>query len=1029
MQNLPIQFNAMRRPLVVSLLTALALFCSCRQGFPQILPFDYYSIKDGLASNWITSIFQDSRGYLWIGGDGGLSVYDGISFKTYGVDDGLPIGFVWCFAESRQSPGTIYVGTNGGGLCKLVNGKFSSTLLKPQPSLVELSQHNAVHAIFEDDEGRVWCGTNRGIYHLRGDSVSFFFAGPDSGWVGFIGQTPDGRIWFNAKENLYTYSPPTRAVEQFELNIGNEVFSSFFADDEHTVWIGTSGGTIYKICDNRIVAARHAGLSAIESIVGDREGNLWINTDGLLKIAQDDFAEGEFTRYTTENGLLDNALGASFLDRENNLWFGSRRAGLHKLSERHLMTFPFTSVNLLPDVLNQAAAADAHNHLFVATEKGLWEIWKNRNGSWEKFIHPLPDLAARADKKRFAYHNSVAVSKEGMLWHVIHGGGLAGYKITEQPNQPSRLTFIKKLVPGRDLPEGNPLGITIDRNNQLWYVIWQYGVVQIDLGSLQMRADYPNAKAEFDGTPQDVLQDFAGRMWISTFSGDIHIFEPEGGAYRLRQRLGVENGLASDRVRALLQRHNGEIWIGHRYNGISIYKNGRFENLTTRDGLLNNAVWALAEDTEGRVWIGTSAGLQYTAPNDSRRLFTQRQLVSGFTEGVGIIAGEKTVWALSAEALTLYEYGHLAPKSPPPPVYLTGLRVNGKERSLQNKLKFSHNENLCALLFSGVSFKSQKALQYKYRLRGLDDSWQGPTNQSSVTFASLQPGVYTFEVIAINADTVESTAPASLTFTIAPPFWQRWWFIVFCVLILGSILYAVHVVRLDRLLAIEKIRARIATDLHDDIGAGLTHIGLLSQVALHKKDVQQFYSNDKAPDAPAPAPDLQTAAAAIHELGGSVERMGGVARELSAAMSDVVWSINPQHDSGEALQRRLSVFAHEICRAKNIALNFEVSKQMAGMKLHPELRRSLLLIVKEALHNAVKYSGSPSVSVNIALKGKNIVAAIADCGKGFEINNSSTGNGLNNMRSRAEKLGGTCEIVSAPGQGTRVAATVPYKKG
>jgi signal transduction histidine kinase len=298
-----------------------------------------------------------------------------------------------------------------------------------------------------------------------------------------------------------------------------------------------------------------------------------------------------------------------------------------------------------------------------------------------------------------------------------------------------------------------------------------------------------------------------------------------------------------------------------------------------------------------------------------------------------------------------------------------------------------------------------------------------------VTFASLQPGAYTFEVIAINADNVESAVPAAFTFIISPPFWQRWWFIAFCVLILGGILYAIHVVRLDRLLEIEKIRARIATDLHDDIGAGLTHIGLLSQVALHKKGMQQFYTTDKEKTPQMNGLDLQTAAAAIHELGGSVERMGGVARELSAAMSDVVWSINPQHDSGEALQRRLSVFAHEICRAKNIALNFAVSDQMAGIKLHPELRRNLLLIAKEALHNAVKYSGSPNVSVNIDLNDKNIIVEIADCGKGFEISNSSTGNGLNNMRSRAEKLGGACEIVSAPGQGTRVAATVPYKKG
>jgi ligand-binding sensor domain-containing protein len=539
-------------------ISLLFLLCFSAFGYAQILPFEHYSIKDGLSSNWITSIFQDSRGYLWIGGDGGLSVYDGISFKTFGVDDGLPIGFVWCFAESRQSPGTIYVGTNGGGLSKLVNGKFSSTLLKPQPSSAEISHHNAVHAIFEDDEGRVWCGTNRGVYHIRGDSVSFFFASHDSGGVLFIVQAPDGRIWFNAGGNLYTYSAKAQAVERYELNIGVAYFSSFFADDDRSVWIGTSRGIIYKIRDDRIVASRQASQSAIESIVGDREGFLWITTHaGLLKIAKTDFAKGEFTHYTADNGLPDNVLEASFIDRENNLWLGSRRAGLHKLSERNLTTFPFAGVNLVPDVLNQTAATDAQNHLFVATEKGLWEIWKNRNGSWEKFIHLLPELAARTEKKSFNYHNSVAISKDGLLWHVTHGGGLAGYKLTRQPNQPSRLAFIKKLVPGRDLPEGNPLGIIIDRNNQLWYVIWQYGIVQIDLGALQMRADYPNEKAEFDGTPQDVLQDFEGRIWIGTFGGGINIFEPEGGAYRLRRRLGVENGLVNGRVRALLQRRNG----------------------------------------------------------------------------------------------------------------------------------------------------------------------------------------------------------------------------------------------------------------------------------------------------------------------------------------------------------------------------------------------------------------------------------------------------------------------------------------
>ncbi|MGH7455814.1 MAG: sensor histidine kinase, partial [bacterium] len=173
---------------------------------------------------------------------------------------------------------------------------------------------------------------------------------------------------------------------------------------------------------------------------------------------------------------------------------------------------------------------------------------------------------------------------------------------------------------------------------------------------------------------------------------------------------------------------------------------------------------------------------------------------------------------------------------------------------------------------------------------------------------------------------------------------------------------------------------------------------------------------------------VQTAVGAIHELSGSMERVGNVARELSAAMSDVVWSINPQHDSGEAPQRRLGVFAREICCAQGIEFTLEISEPMAGMKLHPEIRRNLLLIAKEALHNAVKYSGSPSVAVKFETNGKHLVVEIVDQGKGFDVATARNGNGLANIRTRAEKLSGSCEIISAPGQGARVTAMVPYKK-
>ncbi|MCG3119600.1 MAG: hypothetical protein ALAOOOJD_02038 [bacterium] len=996
--------------------TLLFLFFLSRPAHLQVLPFDQYTIQNGLPSNWITTIFQDSRGYLWIGADGGLSVYDGVSFKTYGKDEGLPVGHVWSIRESRKSPGTLLIGTHGGGLSRFTDGKITSLALDKNYAA------NVVTSILEDHEGVLWCGTAWGVYQVRHDSVSYFSAAKDSGAALFIVQTSDSLIWISVEQSLYRYSPHTRQTERLEFNLPPTTFTCMLEDAEGTLWLGAREGGIYRLQHGRITAKRRLPFGDLRVILDDKEGSLWVATvQGVVKVAKQNFASEEIVNYISVNGLHDDEFYFCLIDRENNLWFASKHQGLFKLSERNFYGFSFKGLNA--DLLNRSVVADERGHLFVAAGAGLWEVWKDRHGNWQKFLHRL----ARGGLSGSAL--SVDIDGGRRLWLAYRESGLAGYRLSAEPDQPAKLSLLTVLKLGRDLPHDPPkgviVGIFIDRDDQLWCSLWDVGLAQVDLKTQKLRALYIEELTE--RTPQDVCQDSDGNIWVGTFRSGLLAFKPQAGKYTQTRHFTAQDGLASNQVRSLVQRRNGELWIGSRFDGISIYRDGKFEKITTKDGLLNNAVWAMAEDDDGRMWIATSVGLQYTAPDNSRRFLTHRRLTGRQIGAVGIIPGHQAAWSVSPEELTIYEYGHRSLEGSPPPVYVTGLRVNGKERSVAANMKFSHNENLCAFFFNGLSFKSGQPVQYKYRLRGLYDGWHGPTDQRSVTFASLQPGAYTFEVIAINADNVESAAPAALTFTIAPPFWRRWWFIAFCVLILGSILYAFHVIRLERLLEIEKIRSRIATDLHDDIGAGLTHIGLLSQVTLQKSGVRQRLAygwSELNGDATG-----QISSSTVQELGSSMERVGSIARELSAAMSDVVWSINPQHDSGEALQRRLSVFAHEICRAKNIALNFFVSDQIAGLTLHPELRRNLLLIAKEALHNAVKYSGSPSLSVNIDLNGRHIVVAIVDCGQGFESKSSPTGNGLNNMRSRAEKLGGACEIFSAPGQGTRVTARVPYKKG
>jgi len=977
-------------------------------GLGQTLPFDHYSIKDGLPSNWITTIFQDARGYLWFGGDGGMSVYDGVSFKNYDTDDGLPVGHVWCIQESRKAPGTMLIGTHGGGLSKLQDGKITSLTLG-NPSA------NVIAKIMEDREGVIWCGSIWGVYRVDGDSVSFFSTGKDTSWVPILKETRDGRILISIGKGLYRYSPATKTTARVQLNIAPVLLTCMVEDEDGTLWFGADNGAIYQVRDDRVVASRQTRLDAINEALADGDGNLWFATGaGIIKISKSNFAEGEITQYTTVHGVPDIDIQFCLRDRENNLWFASRNQGLFKLSESRLVTFPI--LNLQPDDLNRAAVADSTGHLFVISGEGLWEIWKQHAAGWQKFLHRIPAVYRQSNQRELSQRLVAAdIARDGRLWLTVLDGGLFGYKLTPRENQSSLLTLVHTLKSDGDLPKGRPVGIMIDRDDQLWYDVWNGPLVQVNLRELTQRTSF-----QFEGgTTRALCHDPEGNLWVGTFNGGISVLARENGSYRLQRRLTARDGLPSNQIRSLVQRRNGEIWIGTRFNGIAIYQEGKFQTLTTKDGLLNNAIWALAEDEEGRMWIGTSVGIQYTAPENSRRFLAQPKLFGKLFGAVGTIPRAKAIWGVSSEELTIYEYGRQSRSAPPPYIYITGVRVNGKERALVNEAEFPHDENAWRVDFAGLSFKDEKALRYRYRMRGLEGEWQEPTNQRTVNYASLRPGQYTFEVRAINVDGVESSAPASLTFTILPPFWQRWWFLSIAAIFLGATLYGIHIVRLERVLAIEKIRARIATDLHDDIGAGLTHIGLLSEMALQKAGVHQ----QNGFEGPRTSHEGETLA----ELGGAVERIGGIARELSGAMSDVVWSINPKHDSMDALQRRLKVFAHEICNAKNIALQFEIAPQIAMMKLHPEIRRNLLLIAKEALHNMAKYSGSPAVAVKFETNGGEMILTIVDQGKGFEIATAKPGNGLINMRSRAEKLGGRFEIASELGKGTRVRAAAPYK--
>jgi signal transduction histidine kinase len=315
---------------------------------------------------------------------------------------------------------------------------------------------------------------------------------------------------------------------------------------------------------------------------------------------------------------------------------------------------------------------------------------------------------------------------------------------------------------------------------------------------------------------------------------------------------------------------------------------------------------------------------------------------------------------------------------------------------------FPPHRNHLQIDFLGLGFGSGEVLRYQYKLEGSDADWSPLSQQRTVTYASLASGRYTFTVRAVNSDGIMSVTPAAVAFTILRPIWQRPWFIALGLLATALATDALYRYRLGRVLEMANMRTRIATDLHDDIGANLTRIALLSEVAT-RQDASAGRATPGTPSA-------------------SIAR---IARESVGSMSDIVWAVNPARDSLLDLTRRMRQYAEETLVLSGIELRFEADEAREHQRLGGDIRRDLLLIFKEAVNNTARHSRCSRVVIEFGVHGSDLVLRVSDNGVGFDPTHESDGLGVLSMHRRAQRLKGTLVIMSSEGPGTTVTLTIP----
>ncbi|HKX82852.1 MAG TPA: two-component regulator propeller domain-containing protein, partial [Pyrinomonadaceae bacterium] len=886
-------------------------------GNTQVLPIKNFTIADGLAHNNISQIMEDSKGYLWIATDEGLSRFDGYSFANYGKDDGLGNSYINDVASDRN--GHIWAAIGNGGVALFLDEpnetdprkKFASFAISEDP------QSNNVNRILFDADNRMWCATEAGVYRARGPDVAdgdfeLVTNHPSKPYsrAGFVDR--EGHLWFGLFGGVARVEGS--GLQRFTFDRSEDYVGGITQDQSGRIFAATQFAVYQFRRDGAIwerVSLTLDDDQVIRSVGAADDGGLWIGTNvGLIH-----YRDGQRTVYSTENGLASNVITVIYSDRQNSLWLGTFDGGLSNRANRAVVNFPvrrglLTSrpMRIARDpsggVLVQIGCTPEPTRLLKIIESEMAEL-------------PFPEIRTERCGKNYFYPSS------DHRWWISSPTGL---RIAERPNDPG---VIVRLPNGRAVEKH--VGLYEDPDGRIW--------LSAEDRNLYVAKDNGAGAPRFELAARDVaasmmLRDSRGTLWLAnnTFLGRLR----DGNLDEIKQIEGV----AKIEPRELFEDSRGRLWIGTRFDGI-LYTdepdapNPSFKKLTTADGLASNTVWSIDEDNAGAIYLGTGRGLdRYEIKNQRIRHFTSAE---GIPESTIISMAKDTsgrIWIASAQAVSRIDPSAFDQNKYSPAIFISRVTIEGDEVPLAetgvanlSMHDLSASQNDVSIQFVGPTPRGEQSLEYQYKLEGYDREWSQPGSQREVTLANLGPGSYRFLVKAIDQRGIESASPAVLQFQILPPFWQRWWFLALVAIAITGALYSIYRYQLSRVVELERVRTRIATDLHDDIGSNLTRIALMSEVLNQQ-----------------------------HGANGSAAKMlpsiANIARESVASMNDIVWAISPEHDRVLDLTRRMRQHAEEVFTIRDIDVAFVSDAADSELKLPVGVRRDVLLIFKEAVNNA-----------------------------------------------------------------------------
>jgi ligand-binding sensor domain-containing protein len=938
-----------------------------------------WQTDSGLPVNGVNEIAQTTDGYLWLGTEEGLVRFDGVRFKTYNRRNNPELVNDHVNALLADRNGALWVGTDRG-LVRLAHGVMT------RYASAENFSEDEVRCLGEDTEGNIWAGTlTDGLYEYRDGRFTAFKTRDglvDNGIRALLGDR-HGALWIGTRGGLQRLEDGRFTTWTTKRGLAHNYVGALYEDREGNLWIGTFTG-LHRMRGSRLDTwTMREGLShdLITGIDEDDQGNIWIATygGGLNR-----YAQGRFSSFTRRDGLSDDFVIDLLVDRDGSVWIAG--SGLDRLKDGPIAAYG-TREGLSHDVV-RAVYQDLSGVVWIGTHGGGLNRFDG-----ERFTALRPRHGLLSDVVLALQDDG-----EGGFWIGCHDGGL------------NRMRG-RRLVAYRDpgLPKATFItAILRDRGGRIWLGTHGGGLKRLDEGGLR-------SITTREGLSHDVvwslIEDRAGSLWVGTILGLNQIKDG------VCSRFTTTEGLPNDTVWALHEDGEGTLWVGTDA-GLACLRDGRFATFGLSQGLFDDRIFQILDDADGRLWIGTPHGL-FRVPKSELHEVAQGKRPAVTAVSYGLADGMRSVdcngglgsaawkgrdgrlWFATMKGVIVVDPRQVVDEAAAPPVLIEEALADGKSLG-PGPAETGPESRQFEFHYTALHLRSPERLRFRYRLEGVDHDWVEAGERRVAYYTNLPPGRRVFRVSA-SAGGPWSEPGARLAFRVRPHFYQTAWFYALCALAVGLAGYAGHRYRVRRLLEIERVRTRIASDLHDDIGSTLSQIAILSEVA----------------QAQIP-PETDRAAAPI-------ARIGTLSRESLDSIADIVWAIDPQKDRVAFLSQRMRHVASEVLAAHGLGLRFATSGEEGDRQLGADVRREVFLIFKEALHNAVRHSGCRMVEIDLRHDGPGLRLTISDDGRGFEGAGRGHGHGLDSMRRRARSLGGSLDVASQAGVGTRVVLTVPYR--